>query len=218
MALANITNYATLQAAVAEMAHRAGHADSVSSVPTLIQLCEADLNDSLLLKDMESDESLTLVTSQNYVALPTGYVSPIAAWLVIDSERVPLTPCTPEQLPYYSTNGQPEFYAIDAANLRFDRPADSAYSARLRCIKTSNLSGSNTTNALLLKRPDVYLYGALTQLAVYIDDDRNLSKWSSIYERGKKSLKAAESRNRAIAPLRTDIPSARRSGNIIRGD
>jgi hypothetical protein len=212
-----ITSYASLQAAAAGMIHRDDDTDITGNLPLFIQLCEADLNDALLLKDMESDEALTLTLNQNYVALPSGFVSPIAFWLVVDSQRVPLTPLLPQQLPYDTSATQPKYWAIDAANIRFDCPAGSAYSAFLRCIKKSNLSATNTSNALLLRRPDVYLYGTLLQAALFSQDDAGAAKWGALYGAGKSALRAADSRSRSHVPMRTDLPRAARS-NILRGD
>lgn len=212
-----VTTYATLQSAVAGMIHRPNDTNITGNLPLFVQLCEADLNDRLILRDMESDEPLTLTQDQNYVALPTGFVSPIAFWLVVDTQRVPLTFCLPQQLPYDTSATQPQFVAVDGSNLRFDCPAGSAYSAYLRMVKRSNLSVSNTSNALLLKRPDVYLFGTLKQAALFIKDDADAQKWSAMYETAIKGLKAAESRSRSIAPLRTDISAGRR-GNIFSGE
>jgi hypothetical protein len=212
-----VTTYATLQSAVAGMIHRPNDTNITENVPLFVQLCEADLNDRLLLRDMESDESLTLTQDQNYVALPTGFVSPIAFWLVVDGQRIPLTFCLPQQLPYSTSATQPQFVAVDGSNLRFDCPAGSAYTAYLRMVKKSNLSVSTTSNALLLKRPDVYLFGTLKQAALFTKDDADVHKWGAMYETAIKGLKNAEHRSRAIVPLRTDIPSRGRA-NILTGD
>ena len=210
-----VTSYATLQSAVAGLLHRPNFTSLTDSLPLFIQLCEADLNDRLVLKDMESDEPLTLTQNQNYVALPTGFVSPIAFWLVIDSERTPLQFILPHELPYHTDATQPTVVAVDGANLRFDCPAGSAYSAFLRCIKRSNLSVSTTTNALLLKRPDVYVFGTLKQACLWINDDANAQKWGAMYENAISGLKKADSRNRSIAPLRSELAGHR--SNIFAG-
>ena len=201
-----ITNYTSLQSAVAGMIHRASDTGITANVPLWIQLCEADLNDRQLLKDMESEETLTLVTSQNYVALPPGFISPIALWLVVSSVRIPLSPALPQELPYDTTNSQPQYWAIDGANVRFDCPANQGYTAYLRCIKKSNLSDSNTSNALLLKRPDVYLYGTLLQVALFTKDREDEQKYERLYEKAINGLKKADSRNRSHVPMRTDLP------------
>lgn len=209
-----ITDYASLQAAIAGMMHRSTDTNITANAPLFVQLCEADLNDRLLLKDMESDEPLTLTQSQNYVALPSGFVSPIAFWLVVDSQRVPLAFVLTQALPYDTSATQPGYVAVDGANLRFDCPAGSAYSAFLRCIKKSNLSVSNTSNALLLRRPDVYLYGSLKQAALFTMSP-DVAKWAALYEKAIAALKAADNRSRSIAPLRTDLPSRGRSNILI---
>jgi hypothetical protein len=211
-----ITTYATLQTAVAGTLHRAGDTDITGNAPLWIQMCEADLNDRLLLKDSESDETLTLVADQNYVALPSGFVSPIAFWLIVDSERLILPHVLPEQLRYFSESGQPRFWAIDAANIRFDCPSDSAYSARLRCVKKSNLSITNTTNYLLLRRPDIYLYGTLVQACLFANDDEGAKKWMTFYEGAIQSLRNAETRSRSVS-LRTELPGPHHS-SILRGE
>jgi hypothetical protein len=209
-----LTTYTELKAAIADYAHRS---DLTTQIVDCVTLAEARLYDLLVLKDMESDESLTLTIGQNYAALPTGYIAPRAFWLVIDSERVPLDAVTPERLPYYSTNGQPTLWAIDGANVRFDYPADVGYSAKLRCLKKSNLSGSVASNALLAARPDIYLSSSLVELARWTGDEGMFNTWEPVFLRAIAAFKASQSRNRGIAPLRTDLPLSR-VGNILRGD
>ena len=211
----SITTYATLKTAAASWAHRT---DVDSVITDCVSLVEARLYDLLLLKDSESEESLTLVSGNNYVALPSGYILPVALWVIQDSERTKLQPATPEELPYYSGSGTPSFWAVDATNLRFDRPADQNYSLRLRCFKKSNLSDSNTSNYLLLKRPDVYLAGTLTELARYLQDDALMAQWAGRYEQGIQELKRNESRNRAPAQLRHDMPTIGHRSNIFTGE
>lgn len=210
-----ITTYASLQSAVAGMLHRTGDSDIEDNAPLFIQMCEADLNDRLLLKDMEQEDTLACVVGQNYIALPSGYVSPIALWLVVSNVRIPLRPALPQELPYDTSNSQPQFWAIDGANIRFDCPASDTYSVKFRYFKKSNLSDSNTSNALLLKRPDVYLYGALMQAALFTNNDNGAGKWSGLYERAISGLTRAEHRARASVPLRID---ASRRTNILTGD
>ena len=211
----SITTYALLKSTAASWAHRT---DVDSVITDCVTLVEARLYDLLLLKDMESEESLTLVSGNNYVALPSGYVLPVALWVIQDSERTKLLPATPEELPYYSGSGTPTAWAIDATNIRFDRPADQNYALRLRCFKKSNLSDSNTSNYLLAKRPDVYLAGTLTELARYLQDDALMAQWAGRYEQGILELKKAETRNRAPVALRHDIPTIGRRSNILTGE
>lgn len=210
-----ISTWTELKAAVASWSHRS---DLTTIIPDCITLAEARMNDMLVLKNMESDEPLTLTLNQNYVTLPTGFVSPLAFWLVVTSERLPLQMVLPQALPYYSTAAQPSFWAVDATNVRFECPADSAYSAYLRCIKQSNLGASVATNYLLTKRPDVYLAGSMVEVAKYLRNPALLATWEPKFLQACDEVKASDSRNRGTVPLRTDIPAARQRGNILRGD
>lgn len=208
----SITTYDELKTAVSDWLHRD---DLATKVADFITLAEADLHDRLLLRTMETEATLTATVNSAVVSLPTGYVSPKALWIVEDSERSLIDPSTPEELPYYSGSGRPQYWAIDGAYIRFDCPCDVAYSLPFRYIKTQSLSDTNTSNQLLAKRPDVYLHGALVQAAIYAEDDTLLSKHTQLYEKAVQGLSNAESRNK-MAPLRTDFGMHARS-NILRG-
>jgi hypothetical protein len=210
-----ISTFAQLQTALQNYAHR-DDTSFTDRIPEFIAMAEARMYDELVLKDMESEEDLTLTLDQNYVALPSGYVSDIALWLIVDSERVLLQKVLPQQLPYYASSTQPQFWAIDGSNIRFDYPAGEAYSAKFRMLKKSNLSDSNTTNALLTRRPDVYLAACMSEYARWAQDAEVFNTWESKYVKSSQSLKAADARSKQ-AELRTDIGVARRS-NIFIGE
>lgn len=208
-----ITTYSELQSAMVGWSNRS---DLSARLGEFISLAEARLNDMLLLKDYESDEDLTLTQDANYVAIPSGFISPIAFWLIVDGERVSLDKRLPEDLPYFTDSTQPREWAIDGVNIRFDCPADQAYAAKFRMRKTANLSDSNTTNYLLTRRPDVYLAGSMVELFVYTRNKPMADEWEVKFTMATKGLAAAENRSRSVE-LRTDIPARGRS-NIIRGE
>jgi hypothetical protein len=210
-----LTTYTELKAAVADFAHRT---DLTTPIVDCVTLAEARLYDMLILKDMESDESLTLTIGRNYVALPTGYISPIAFWLVIEGERFPLQAALPQELPYSSGNSQPELWAVDAANIRFDCPAQENYSAYLRMVKKTALSGSVASNYLLTRRPDIYLAGTMVEVARYTRDAALFNTWEPKFLKACAEFKAAENRARGIVRLRSDIPSALTTGSLLAGE
>lgn len=208
-----ITTFTELQTAILAWGHRD---DLTTQVLDFISLTEARLNDMLLLKDSESEESLTLTANQNYVAIPSGYVSPIALWLIVDTQRIPLRHVLPQELPYYTDSTQPQVWAVDGANIRFDCPAGEAYSAKFRIMKTSALSTGSPTNYLLTRRPDIYLAGGLVEMARYTRDVDLFNTWETKFIKATNELKAAENRSRQTS-LRTDIGKGAHS-NIIRGE
>ena len=199
-----LSTYTELKAAIADFANRT---DLSTAIVDCVTLAEARLYDLLLMKDMESEETLVLTTGQNYVALPSGFISPIALWLVVGSIRVPLAPALPQELPYSPSNSEPEYWAIDGANIRFDCPASEAFTVYLRCVKKSNLSGSVASNYLLGRRPDIYLAASMVEVARYTRDVDLFNTWEPKLLAAVSSFKAAENRARAMVPLRTDLPS-----------
>lgn len=208
----SITTYAELQTAVADWAHRS---DLTSKIVDCIALCEARLNDMLLLKNMESEDAVALTIGSNSAALPTGYISPIAFWIVVNGIRTPLDFRLPQELPYYISNSRPKFVAIDGANLRFDVPSDQAYTGYLRSIKASNLSIASPTNYLLTKRPDVYLAGTLAEVARFTRNIEMLNVWEQKFLSMCQDLKAAEGRSRGIVQLTNDAVRRRFHSNIL---
>lgn len=213
-----ITTYATLQTAAAGMIHRSSDTNITDNLPLFIQLAEGELYDRMILKDWETETNLTLTTDVNYVALPSGFISPIALWLIVSSERQLLTQARPEELPYDDSSNQPQFWAIDGVNIRFDCPSSSGFTAPFRYVKSNALSASNTSNYILTRRPDLYLWATLKQVALYTKDDADLSKYSGLMEQSILSLKAADSRNRSSVPLRTDLPGTYARSDIYRGE
>jgi hypothetical protein len=209
------TTLDTLKTALDEFTHR-NDSRYQGMRETFIALAEARMYDELILRDMESEEDLTLTLDQNYVAIPSGFVSPISLWLIVNGERVALEQVLPQQLPYYTDSTQPKCWAVDGSNIRFDCPAGEAYAAKFRMVKTSNLSDSVTTNSLLTKRPDVYLAASMSEYSRWAQDPEVFNAWEPRYLKGRDSLKAAENRSRDVT-MRTDVPTRVRS-NIIRGE
>lgn len=211
----SLNTYATLQTALANWAHRD---DLTAQWPDFIANAEARLNDMLILRDMETETTLSSTIGNNYIPLPTGYVSPIELWIVINTYRRLLDMVEPEELPYYPNNTIPRYWAIDGDNIRLDCPTDAVYSLPFRFVQKSNLSNSNPTNYLLTERQDIYLAGAMVEMARYTLDDSALNKWEQKFQQACAGFKARESRNRNV-PLRVDVGlTARGNGfNIYRG-
>lgn len=207
-----ITSYSELKTAVSDWT---GRSDLTAKLSDFVAMAESKLADRMILKDYESEESLTLTTDQNYVALPSGYISPIAFWLIVDGERVPLVKTLPELLPYDTDSTEPEFWAIDGENIRFDCPAGEAYSAKFRMLKTYNLSDTNTSNYLLERRPDIYLAACMVEAYRYTRNDKELLKWSDELDKAIMRFTSAENRSRSVS-LRTELAGSGRS-NIYRG-
>jgi hypothetical protein len=122
-----------------------------------------------------------------------------------DTGRCDLTGVTPEQLSGTTQRGEPRYWAIDGAYLAIDCPPDRARTVTLRYRGLLRLSDAAPNNSVLSKYPDVYLYGALMEAALYRLDQESLGTWSALFDAAMKELNRNESRARAIAPLRTEL-------------
>lgn len=211
-----LTTYTELKAAVADNAHRT---DLTTQIVDCVTLCEARLFDMLLLRNLEVESNLTSTAGVNYIALPTGYVSPIALWITVNSIRYKLNPALPQELPYNPGNAQPEYWAIDGDNVRFDSPFDAVYTLPFRYVKTSALSGSNASNEVLARRPDIYLAGTLVEVGRYTQNSDLISIWEPKFLQACAEMKATEARARSMVPLRVDpgLASTGAGFNIFRG-
>lgn len=210
-----ITTKAELKTAAATWANRS---NLTSYLDDLITIAEGRMNDLLILKNMETETTLTATVGVDYITLPAGFISPIAMWLTESGVRIPLEPALPQEFNYVANNSQPKYYAIDGLNVRFDCPCLEAYSMPMRYVKQSNLSASGDTNYLLTKRPDVYLAALLVEIARFIKDVELFNEWEPRFQKSVQELKASDGRNRAIVSLRTDIPRASNRGRILTGD
>ena len=214
--MALITTYATLQSEVQDECHRD---DLLDKMPRFIQMAEGRLNRLLLLKSMETVDTLAGVIGSRYIALPAGYVSPIELEILRGGYRYTPKPMTPEQIPKYPSSRFPDYWAIDNTNIIFDQLAPEAYTVYFRYMKSFALSDSVTTNYLLTSDPDLYFFATLCEVGRHINDVNKTAAWEQKFTDCVKQVKDRENRNRKIAPLMTELGNMnRRAGyNIYKG-
>ena len=210
-----LANYSDLKTSVAGWLH---HRGLTSQIPDFITLAEASMNRVLRTRTMETDNSLSLASGARTVALPTGFIEPISLRLVISGQNRDIL--TQVQHPQLNINTastsarQPEYWAINGANIEFPNLADQTYTLSLRMLASSwALSDSVTTNWLLTNHPDLYLYGTLLQAAPYIKDDARVSTWGSFYAKALKEVQNNAARSKAGVSLITDVPGSGRGGS-----
>ena len=212
----SITNFAELQTAVADWLHRT---DLTAKIPDFITFAESRINCDLQANVKETDATLVTVIGQDYSALPSDFVSPIALNVLFSPSAVQqdLPQVLPENLKVSTARTSPYQWAIDGATVAYGQPLDQAYTIILRYLGTFTLSASATTNWLLTNHPDVYLWGTLLEAAIYAQDSDNIALYGSKFENSLTFVKRKESRSRDVR-LRVDgaLASAGRP-NIIDG-
>lgn len=108
----------------------------------------------------------------------------------------------------------PEWYTIwpDGATLELDAPADQDYTAELIYYQELQaLSDSNTTNELLDRAPDAYLWGSLAATAPFLQNDERVNLWETLYGTVRDDLSIAEREMHRGGPLIARVGGRRKT-------
>ena len=166
--------YADLQASIASWLNKE---DLTNVIPDFIKLAEARFNREL--RTLQMVKRATANTEDEFVAVP-------ADWLEakdLSIADLPLAYITPEKLgewKYVNVTGKTRYYTIVGGSFElFPAPTDDVTVEMAYYAKIPALTVSNTSNWLLAKAPDLYLYASLQQAAPYIMDDERLPLWAA---------------------------------------
>ena len=177
-----IGTYSELKTAVANWLNRQ---DLTDRVPEFIALAEAHLNRKLRVIDMEARDSG--VSSDATVPMPTDWLETRTLRLSSPTNGQQLLEYASEQqwddLETQGLTGTTRYYTIINGEFQvLPTPSSSVTYIHRYYAKIPALSDSNTTNWLLTKSPDLYLYASLLAAEAYLKDDERLPIWKSIQD------------------------------------
>ena len=187
-----ITNYATLQSAIADYLNRQ---DLTSQIPLFIQFCEADLNTRLRCR--EQIVRAEAISDNEFVQLPGDWleainleivdgVSPLRFVTLDEADTIKKAQRYQNVAAYSLMNGAIELVP---------GPSDNVEIEMVYYGKIPALSNVAPTNWLLAKAPDVYLYGALTHAAPFLLDDQRIAVFGSFYTQRVQALNEEASKS-----------------------
>ena len=178
-----ISTYAELQTAVSNWLNRD---DLTAVIPDFIALTEADMQRRVRHWRMEKRATASfdaqfsevpndwLDTIKLSVSTATG---PQEVALVSHADMADLRRTTNDQ------GGTPQFYSMSAGQFElFPTPSEATTGTLLYVAQIDALSNSNTSNWILDRFPDAYLYGALQHSAPYLSDDQRIAIWGALYQ------------------------------------
>jgi hypothetical protein len=176
-----LNSYSALKASIADWLNRD---DLTATIPDFISLAEAQLERRLPVQKRTQRSTATIDTQ--FSALPSDFVSAKSLVLTSTAPVQPLTFLTEDELDakksVYRTTGKPLFFALIGNQIEVLPAPDTGYTAELTYVATlAKLSDANTSNWLLERHPDVYLYGSLLQAAPYLRDDERVALWAPLY-------------------------------------
>lgn len=177
-----ITTYAELKSAIESYVDR-GDVDA----DELIDLAEARHKRDVRIRDMMAREAITVDSRQ--IDLPDGFLEMMQLRLLTDPvtvlEEVNIHEMTRVR---EESNGKPKFFVV-TSDIEFDKSPDSSYSGEIVFWKELDaLSGSNTSNAILSRAPDLYLYGALLAAEPFLFNDERIGVWEKLYTSARDRL------------------------------
>lgn len=182
-----LNSYTALQSSVADWLNRQ---DLIPVIPDFITLAEASFSRELRTLDMVVRKQAD--SDKQFLSLPTD-------WLEAKNIQVNKADGKPLRLQYVTMDRADElrnaginqptrYYTIVGRTLELlptpsdDINVEMAYYQRIPALATA------TTNWLLQKSPDLYLYGALLQAAPYLDNDDRVQLWAAAVQNTIQSL------------------------------
>lgn len=207
MTAAPITSYQTLQDAIADYLNRA---DLTTQITTFIQLAEAKFNRELRVADMLTNRSTT--TAAETKAVATDFLEPYTLRLVTTTPRAPIEFKDwgeYERIRALNLTGDPRYFSLLGGSYYLNpAPTSTTTFSDTYYAKIPVLATGNTSNWLLVRSPDTYLYGSLLEAQPYLKDDDRLQTWAAIRQQGidainLESERAMRPRGQAVVSRRT---------------
>lgn len=161
-----LDTYANLQAAVANWMHRK---DLTGSIPDFVVLAEARIKALLEMRLQSMTGTINTVLGSPSAPAPVGLIN--IRSMSIPNVRPAMTYETPDQFAVDFADGRsasPYRYTIIGANIYFGPTPDAAYPVNVAYeAEFTPLSETTTTNIVLAKWPNIYLWGALKEASSF---------------------------------------------------
>jgi hypothetical protein len=178
-----ITTYAELQTAIGNFLARS---DLTDRIPEFISLAEARMSRELNSRSQEKRVTAATISSDEFISLPTD-LRKIRLVKLNTNPIVVLDYAAPTD--FYTTypssgGGRPKYYTVIGSEIALRPIPDSVYTVELIYGEDiAALSSSNTTNTILTRHPDSYLYGSLSAAYIYLMDEARAAQYDTLFSR-----------------------------------
>lgn len=171
-----LSNYTELQASVASWMNRS---DLNAQIPDFIAIAESNIADDVRVRQMLVEDQMTTMPGSGVVALPEGWLE----FEEVDFDDEPLEYATANRFKADAKRwlgSEPCYYGIKGTNLLVGI-GDVAATLDVAYYKRNDPLATTPTNFLLTSHPQIYLYGALSQAALFMIDDPRAATWGALY-------------------------------------
>lgn len=189
-----IETYADLQSEVTDWL---SNSKIAGKVQTCIQLAEARIRNDILIRRMELPYHGTFDGAVIFLPEDCEAVQRLMFYDGSGKEvTVPYASVASVEQ-YTTTTGDPVGYTLtDQAIMLYPTPGVARQFTLYYIPYVADLSGSNNTNWLLDRSPNVYLFGACLEAAAYLQDKDLVALYESRYTQALDSLFRASERQR----------------------
>lgn len=204
-----LNNLAGLKAAALAWIERSGDLPATTIIDDCVRLCEARINKHPTLRVSQMETEATLTLTNGSASLPSDF---LAMHRVVADYSVPraLSYAEPawfhDAYPIGGTDEEGGFYTIVGTTVRAQSPTTLGivYYAKVPALSADSAEDSNW---LLVKAPDVYLYGTILELLIALEGNAQ-DKYAGLFAAGIDSLIASETFSRGgVLTQRASMPA-----------
>lgn len=203
--MADLTTYEGLKTAIADYL---GREDLTERIPVFIRMWEQRGNRTLRLRAMEHRSHASVPAGQGQFPLPMKRVA--GAWDVFvemrdivwtpsdNSGSVNLWYASPDEYAVLlEQTGRPYSFTIEANDIFLLPSPDSAGKLQLTYYaEIPPLGEEQPDNEILLRHPDLYLYGSLMESAAFTRGSVPVDLWAQYYKQAVADITEQESKAR----------------------
>lgn len=160
-------------------------------VDSFCRLAHADINKRLQGTPTHVTVDYPITTQRQ--AAPADMKAAGGRLYIEGSSEFALTQASPDQIAdqnaFFPSGGQPSHYAIESDDdgllyFVFAPAPTQSYTGKLLYERRHDFFADDAaTNFILTTWPNVYLYGALLQAALYADDDARVTKFGALFDK-----------------------------------
>lgn len=184
----SLDSYAALKSEIGDWLDRD---DIDTQIDTFIDLAEARHKREIRIREMLARQQASI--ADQYEVLPPGFLQ-MRELRLLTTPITRLTEVSPHEMTrlrskrWITQTGRPCAFTV-REEIEFDVTPDQTYTAEmLFWQELMPLSDSNTTNVLLTRAPDVYLYGALVASGPFLEHEERLPAWETAYRTARDDI------------------------------
>jgi hypothetical protein len=193
------SNYTELQAEIVALANRTGDTEFAALVPGFITQVEMALNNgtettsALRTREMETSASISMTDGVG--SLPNNYLEFIR---VVGANGDVLEPAASTWAfrAHRDIAGTPQDFVIEGLNIKTFPISTETITMQFYTVIPP--LASNSTNWLLTKYPNIYLYGSLMFAELAQENDQRAATYSQVFQQSVGGLSNSDRRSKFI--------------------